>query len=59
YTKEFKAEAGALAQKREKAVSPVGKDWGINGNQLYRWMHPAGEAAGAGLPPIPCPGTRN
>ena len=30
YTKEFKAEAVALAEKREKPVSQVAKDLGLN-----------------------------
>jgi transposase len=53
YSKEFKAEAVALAEKREKPVSQVAKDLGINENQLYRWMQQAREAAGTGLPPFP------
>ena len=32
YTKEFKAEAVALAEKREKPVSQVAKDLGLNEN---------------------------
>jgi transposase-like protein len=62
YAKEFKAEAVALAEKREKPVSQVAKDLGINENQLYRWMQQAREATGTGLPPFPNtdgPGTRN
>jgi transposase len=38
YTKEFKAEAVALAEKREKPTSHVAKDLGINENMLYKWM---------------------
>ncbi|MDR0630253.1 MAG: hypothetical protein LBG24_11600 [Treponema sp.] len=43
----------ALAQKREKPVSQAAKDLGINGNQLYRWIQQAREAAETGLPPFP------
>jgi transposase-like protein len=38
YTKEFKAEAVALAEKREKPISQVAKDLGISENMLYKWM---------------------
>lgn len=38
YTQEFKAEAVALAEKREKPISHVAKDLGINENILRRWM---------------------
>ena len=34
YTKDFKAAAAALAQKREKPVSQIARDLGINGSQL-------------------------
>jgi transposase len=53
YSKEFKAEAVALAEKREKPVSQVAKDLGINENQLYRWIQQSREAAKGGLPPFP------
>jgi transposase len=53
YPKEFKAEAVALAQKREKPVRRIAVDLGINENMLYRWMRQARESAGAGLPPFP------
>jgi transposase-like protein len=36
YTKEFKAEAVALAEKREKPVSQIASDLGINENMLYK-----------------------
>jgi transposase-like protein len=45
YTKEFKAEAVALAEKREKPTSHVAKDLGLNENVLYRWINQAREAA--------------
>jgi len=53
YTKEFKAEAVALACRREKPISHVAKDLGINGNILYRWMRRSQEAAVGGLPAFP------
>jgi transposase-like protein len=36
YTKGFKAEAVALAEKKEKRVSQIAKDLGINENMLSR-----------------------
>jgi transposase len=48
YTKEFKAEAVALAEKREKPVSQVAKDLGLNESMLRRWVHESREAAGGG-----------
>ncbi|MDR1443770.1 MAG: transposase [Treponema sp.] len=63
YTKEFKAEAAALAGKHEKPVSRTAQDLGINENQVYRWIQQARESADTGLPPFPghgrprnCPG---
>ena len=53
YTKEFKAEAVALACKREKPISQVAKDLGINGNILYRWMKQSEEAASNDLSAFP------
>ena len=53
YTKEFKAEAVALAGKHEKPVRQIAQDLGVNENQLYRWIQQAREAAGTGLPPFP------
>jgi transposase len=53
YPKEFKAEAVALAEKREKSISRVAVDLGINENMLRRWMQQAREAATGGLPPFP------
>jgi transposase len=53
YTKEFKAEAVALSSKREKPISHVAKDLGINENILYRWMRQSQETAGSGLPAFP------
>ena len=48
YTKEFKAEAVALAEKREKPISQVAKALGINENMLRRWMQTSRDTAGAG-----------
>jgi transposase-like protein len=42
YTKEFKAEAVALAEKREKPVIQVAQDLGISDTVLHRWMHLSG-----------------
>jgi transposase len=53
YTKEFKAEAVALAEKREKPISQVAKDLGINENMLRRWMQASRETAGSGKPAFP------
>jgi transposase len=53
YTKEFKAEAVALAEKKEKPVSLIAKDLGINENMLRRWMQVSGETAGSGIQAFP------
>jgi transposase len=53
YTKEFKAEAVATAMKREKPVSQLAVDLGINESLLWRWLHQARQVAGSGLPPFP------
>ena len=53
YTKEFKAEAVALAEKREKPISHVAKDLGLNENVLYRWMRRKQEAEGSGFQAFP------
>ena len=53
YTKEFKAEAVALAEKGEKPISHVAKDLGLNENVLYRWMRRKQEAEDSGLPAFP------
>jgi transposase-like protein len=45
HTKEFKTEAVALALKREKPISQVAVDLGLNENVLRRWIH---ESATAG-----------
>jgi transposase-like protein len=53
YTKEFKAEAVALAQKREKPISRIAVDLGINENMLRRWVQQAKEVAGTGIQAFP------
>jgi transposase len=53
YTKEFKAEAVALAEKKEKPVSRIAVDLGINENMLRRWMQASRESAGSGLQAFP------
>jgi transposase len=41
YSKEFKAEAAALAEKKEKPISRIARDLGINENMLRRWIQQA------------------
>ena len=53
YTKEFKAEAVALAEKREKPIREIALDLGINENVLRRWMQQARQAADSGLAAFP------
>jgi transposase len=53
YTKEFKAEAVALAEKKEKPVSRIAVDLGINENMLRRWVQASRESAGSGLQAFP------
>jgi transposase len=53
YTTEFKTEAVALAEKREKPVSQIAKDLGLNENVLRRWMQRARETAGTTAKPFP------
>ena len=52
YTKEFKVEAVALALKREKPVSQVAVDLGLNESVLRRWMHES-QQAGSGVRVFP------
>ena len=49
YTKEFKMEAVALAEKQEKPISQVAKDLGLNENMLRRWIRQTKEAEGTGI----------
>jgi len=53
YPKEFKAEAVALAEKREKPISQIAVDLGINENMLRRWMQQTRESADSGLRAFP------
>ena len=53
YTKEFKAEAAALAEKRERPVGQIAKDLGINESMLGRWMSEARAAVGTGTSVFP------
>jgi len=53
YTKEFKAEAVALAEKKEKPVSRIAVDLGINENMLRRWMQASRESEVSGLQAFP------
>jgi transposase len=53
YSKEFKAEAVAPAGKKEKPVSRIAVDLGINENMLHRRIQQAWEEATGGLPPFP------
>jgi transposase-like protein len=39
HTKDFKTEAVALALKREKPISQVAVDLGLNESVLRRWIH--------------------
>jgi transposase len=53
YTKEFKAEAVALALKREKPINQIAADLGISEKILYRWMQVSRGMAGSSLPAFP------
>jgi transposase len=53
YSKEFKAEAAALAEKKEKPISQIARDLGINENMLHRWIQQTRQAETGGLPPFP------
>jgi|GEM_PF-2785555 len=55
YTGEFKAEVVALAEKREKPVSQVAVDLGVNESMLRRWMQEARETAQTGRRTFPGP----
>jgi transposase-like protein len=44
YPREFKADAAALAEKREKPISQIAVDLGVNESVLRRWMQQAREA---------------
>jgi transposase len=53
YTKEFKAEAAALAGKREKPIGKIAVELGLNESVLRRWMKEAQDAAGTGIRAFP------
>ena len=53
HTGEFKAEAVALAEKREKPVSQVAVDLGVNESMPRRWMQEARETAQTGRRAFP------
>ena len=53
YTKEFKTEAVALAEKKEKPISQVAKDLGLNENVLRRWITQTRESAGTNIRVFP------
>ena len=53
YTTEFKTEAVALAEKKEKPISQVAKDLGLNENVLRRWITQTREAAGTNIRVFP------
>ena len=53
YTKEFKAEAVALAEKKEKPVGQIAVDLGLNESMLWRWVTESRKAAGSGLAIFP------
>jgi transposase-like protein len=62
YTREFKAEAAAPAEKREKPVRLIAADLGINENMLRRWTREVRDSGGTGLrlsPDADGRGTRN
>jgi transposase-like protein len=53
HTKEFKTEAVALAEKREKPIAQIAVDLGLNESVLRRWMNESREAAGTGIRAFP------
>jgi len=53
YTKEFKTEAVALAEKKEKPISQVAKDLGLNENVLRRWIKQTKDAKGTNIRVFP------
>jgi transposase len=53
YTQEFKSEAEALAEKKEKPISQVAKDLGLNENVLRRWIHQTKDAEGTTINVFP------
>ena len=53
YTQEFKTEAVTLAEKKEKPISQVAKDLGLNENVLRRWITQTREATGTNIRVFP------
>jgi transposase len=53
YTAEFKTEAVALAEKKEKPISQVAKDLGLNENVLRRWIYRTKDAEGTNIRVFP------
>jgi transposase len=53
YTKEFKTEAVVLAEKKEKPISQVAKDLGLNENVFSRWITQTRDAAGTNVRVFP------
>ena len=53
YPREFKAEAVALAEQREKPVRQIAGDLGVNENVLYRRIQGLKAAANGQLPAFP------
>ena len=53
FTGEFKTEAVALAEKREKPIAQIAKDLGLNESVLRRWMHEARNSAGTSARAFP------
>jgi transposase len=53
YSPEFKAETVALIEKREKPVSRIAEDLGINESVLRAWVQNMREAADGGLRAFP------
>ena len=53
YTSEFKTETVALAMQRNKPISKIALDLGINETMLQRWIQKYQQAKDAGLPAFP------
>ena len=53
YTKDFKAEAVALAEKREKPMREIASDLGLNESMLWRWVQATRETTGGTVQVFP------
>jgi transposase len=53
YTREFKTEAVVLAEKKEKPMSQVAKDLGLNESVLRRWITQTRDAVGTNIRVFP------